>query len=51
MEKEDGSLMGRPRSIAAGEILSRGMRILMSSGDRFRRFPKAAHKHLQPKAV
>ncbi|KAJ8589773.1 cytochrome P450 [Rhizopogon salebrosus TDB-379] len=51
MEKEGGSLMDRPRSIAAGEILSRGMRILMSSGDRFRRFRKAVHTHLQPKAM
>jgi cytochrome P450 len=51
MEKEGGSLMDRPRSIAAGEILSRGMRILLASGDRFRRLRKAVHTHLQPKAV
>jgi cytochrome P450 len=51
MEKEGGSLMDRPRSIAVGEILSRGMRILLASGDRFRRLRKAMHAHLQPKAV
>ncbi|KAG2121266.1 cytochrome P450 [Suillus clintonianus] len=52
MEKEGGSLVDRPRSIAAGEMLSRGMRILMArSGDRFRRLRKAMHTHLQPKAV
>jgi cytochrome P450 len=51
MEKEGSSLMDRPRSIAVGEILSRGMRILLASGDRFRRLRKAMHVHLQPKAV
>jgi cytochrome P450 len=52
MEKEGGSLVDRPRSIAAGEMLSKGMRILMArSGDRFRRLRKAVHNHLQPKAA
>ncbi|KAG2068482.1 cytochrome P450 [Suillus decipiens] len=52
MEKEGGSLVDRPRSIAAGEMLSKGMRILMArSGDRFRRLRKAVHTHLQPKAA
>jgi cytochrome P450 len=51
MEKKGGSLIDRPRSIAAGEMLSRGMRILMASGDRFRRLRKAVHTHLQPKAA
>ncbi|KAG2138626.1 cytochrome P450 [Suillus bovinus] len=50
MEKEGASLVDRPRSIAAGEMLSNGMRILMArSGDRFRRLRKAVHTHLQPK--
>lgn len=52
MEKEGGSLVDRPRSIAAGEMLSKGMRILMArSGDRFRRLRKAVHIHLQPKVA
>ncbi|OAX30774.1 cytochrome P450, partial [Rhizopogon vinicolor AM-OR11-026] len=52
MEKEGASLVDRPRSIAAGEMLSGGMRILMArSGDRFRRLRKALATHLQPKAV
>ncbi|KAG2075334.1 cytochrome P450 [Suillus decipiens] len=52
MEKEGGSLVDRPRSIAAGEMLSNGMRLVLSrSGDRFRRLRKAVHTHLQPKAV
>ncbi|KAG1818707.1 cytochrome P450, partial [Suillus subaureus] len=52
MEKEGGSLVDRPRSIAAGEILSKGMRILLArSGDRFRRLRKAVHTHLQPKVA
>ncbi|KAG2038135.1 cytochrome P450 [Suillus americanus] len=52
MEKEGGSLVDRPRSIAAGEMLSNGMRILMArSGDRFRRLRKAVHTHLQPKVA
>ncbi|KAG2360674.1 cytochrome P450 [Suillus spraguei] len=52
MEKEGRSLVDRPRSIAAGEMLSKGMRILMArSGDRFRRLRKAVHTHLQPKAA
>jgi cytochrome P450 len=52
MEKEGGSLVDRPRSIAAGEILSNGMRILLArSGDQFRRLRKAVHTHLQPKAA
>lgn len=52
MEKEGASLVDRPRSIAAGEMLSGGMRILMArSGDRFRRLRKAIATHLQPKAA
>ncbi|KAG1720323.1 cytochrome P450 [Suillus lakei] len=52
MEKEGGSLVDRPRSIAASEMLSKGMRILLArSGDRFRRLRKAVHTHLQQKAT
>ncbi|KAJ8585617.1 cytochrome P450 [Rhizopogon salebrosus TDB-379] len=52
MEKEGASLVDRPRSIAAGDMLSGGMRLLMaSSGDRFRRLRKALATHLQPKAA
>jgi len=35
MEKEGGSLVDRPRFIAASEILSKGMRILLASGNQF----------------
>ncbi|KAG2093097.1 uncharacterized protein F5147DRAFT_423506 [Suillus discolor] len=42
----------RPRLIAAGEILSNGMRLsLARSGNRFRCLRKAVHTHLQPKAA
>ncbi|KAH7918834.1 hypothetical protein BV22DRAFT_1134293 [Leucogyrophana mollusca] len=52
MEKEGGALVDRPRSIAAGEIRSRGNRILLEgSGERFRRLRRAVHTHLQPKAA
>ncbi|KAG2068658.1 cytochrome P450 [Suillus decipiens] len=52
MEKEGGSLADRPRHIAAGEMFSNGMGIVLArSGDRLRRLRKALHIHLQPKAV
>ncbi|KAG1752766.1 cytochrome P450 [Suillus occidentalis] len=52
METEGRSLVDRPPSIAAGEMLSNGMRIVMArSGERFRRLRKAVHTHLQPKAA
>ncbi|KAG2128831.1 cytochrome P450 [Suillus cothurnatus] len=52
MEKEGASLVDRPRSIAAGEMLSNGMRITMARyGERFRRLRKAVHPHLQLKAT
>ncbi|KAH7922017.1 cytochrome P450 [Leucogyrophana mollusca] len=52
MEKEAGALVDRPRFIAAGEILSRGNRILVQrSGERFRRLRYAINTHLQPKAA
>ncbi|EGN94234.1 hypothetical protein SERLA73DRAFT_171698 [Serpula lacrymans var. lacrymans S7.3] len=52
MEKEGGALVGRPRLVAAGEIVSKDMRLLLSqSGDQFRRLRRAAHTHLQAKAA
>lgn len=52
MEKEGSALADRPRSIAAGEILSREMRfLLLRSGEKFRQFRKVVHTHLQPKAA
>lgn len=52
MEKEGGALADRPRSIAAGELVSKGLRfLLLRSGERFRRFRKAVHAHFQPKAI
>jgi cytochrome P450 len=38
MEKEGAALVDRPRSISAGEVLSGGMRVLLTRhGDRFRK--------------
>ncbi|KAG1720536.1 cytochrome P450, partial [Suillus lakei] len=50
METEGRSLVDRPPSIAASEMLSNGMRIVMArSGERFRHLRKAVHT--QPKAA
>ncbi|KAJ7579273.1 cytochrome P450 [Mycena floridula] len=52
MEKEGVSLIDRPRSIAAGETLSGGMRLLMiPAGERFKKLRRALHAHLQPKSI
>ncbi|KAF8549342.1 cytochrome P450 [Imleria badia] len=52
MEKEGSAIADRPHSIAAGEILSKGLRFsLLRSGERLRRYRKAAHTHLQPEAA
>ncbi|PPQ68178.1 hypothetical protein CVT24_005065 [Panaeolus cyanescens] len=52
MEKEGASLVDRPRSIAAGETLSGGMRVLLTpAGERFKKMRRALHAHLQPKIV
>jgi len=52
MEKEGSALVDRPRAIAASEMFSQNMRlVLIRAGSRFRRFRKAAHLQLQPKAV
>ena len=38
MEKEGGLLADRPRAVAAGEILSRGLLMIFApAGERFRR--------------
>ncbi|KIK44576.1 hypothetical protein CY34DRAFT_10983 [Suillus luteus UH-Slu-Lm8-n1] len=51
MEKQGKLVAGRPR-LAAGEILERGLSIVLShAGDRFRRFRRALHSHLQPKSA
>lgn len=43
MVKQSHNLIDRPRSVAGGEIISNGMRILMTSaGDRLRRMRRCA---------
>lgn len=38
MEKEGGLLADRPRAVAAGEMMSRGLRMILSpAGEQFRR--------------
>ncbi|KAG0697790.1 cytochrome P450 [Suillus ampliporus] len=50
MEKEGAFLIDRPRSIAAQETLSGGLRILLTgSGERLRRLHRVLHAGLQPK--
>ncbi|KAG1741904.1 uncharacterized protein EDB91DRAFT_1247949 [Suillus paluster] len=52
MEKEGGLLADHPRAVAAGEILSCGLRlILVPAGEQFRRLRRVAHTHLQAKAA
>ncbi|EIW74031.1 cytochrome P450 [Coniophora puteana RWD-64-598 SS2] len=51
LEKQGGLSTDRPRSVAVGEILSGDHRLVLASGDRFRRMRKAMHSHLQPKAA
>ncbi|KAK0447335.1 cytochrome P450 [Armillaria borealis] len=52
MEKEGASLVDRPRSIAAGDTLSGGMRVLLTpAGQRLKRLRKALHAQLQPKVA
>ena len=52
MEKEGGAVVDRPRTVAAGELVSGGLRLLfVPSGERFRRLRKAVHTHLRPKEV
>ncbi|KAE9402946.1 cytochrome P450 [Gymnopus androsaceus JB14] len=52
MEKHGADLSDRPTSIAAGETLSGGMRVLLTrSGERFKKLRKALQSHLQPKSI
>ncbi|KAK0205653.1 hypothetical protein IW262DRAFT_787660 [Armillaria fumosa] len=42
----------RPRSFAAGEMLSSRMRVpLTLAGERFKKMLSALHSHLQPKSI
>ncbi|KAI1790162.1 cytochrome P450 [Ganoderma leucocontextum] len=51
MVKQSHKLADRPRYIVAGEILSKGMRILaIRAGDRLRRLRGSLHAILQPQA-
>ncbi|KAG0696776.1 cytochrome P450 [Suillus ampliporus] len=52
MEKEGASLADRPRSVAAQETLSGGLRTLLEgSGERWRRLRRVLHANLQPKVA
>ncbi|KAG0696780.1 cytochrome P450 [Suillus ampliporus] len=52
MEKEGASLADRPRSVAAQETLSGGLRVLLEgSGTRLRRLRRVLHAGLQPKVA
>ncbi|KAK0471965.1 cytochrome P450 [Armillaria novae-zelandiae] len=52
MEKEGMALADRPRSMAAGETLSGGMRVLLTpAGEQFKKMGRALHSHLQVKSV
>ncbi|KAG6828014.1 hypothetical protein H0H87_003076 [Tephrocybe sp. NHM501043] len=52
MEREGAALVDRPLSIAAGETLSGGMRVVLTpAGERFKKMRKALHAHLSPKVV
>jgi cytochrome P450 len=52
LEKNGAATGDRPRIISAGEVLSGGMRVLLTpQGERFKKLRKALHSHLQPKSV
>ncbi|KAF9560649.1 cytochrome P450 [Agrocybe pediades] len=52
MEKEGAFTVDRPHNISAGEVLSGGMRMLLTpAGERFKKMRRALHAHLQPKIV
>ncbi|KAG2111524.1 cytochrome P450 [Suillus discolor] len=52
MEKQGKTLADRPRLVAAGEILSRGLTLgFCGVGDRLRRLRRVLHTHLQPKSA
>ncbi|KAI0720580.1 cytochrome P450 [Cerioporus squamosus] len=51
MVKQSHKLIDRPRYVAAGEIISAGMRTLLTrAGDRLRRLRSSLHAALQPQA-
>ena len=52
MEKEGNALADRPHCIAAGELVSKGLRfLLVGRGERFRWYRQAVHTHLQRRAA
>lgn len=52
MEKQGSFLADRPRSVAGGDILGKGMRFVqIRSGERLRKFRKSSHSHLQVKSA
>ncbi|KAG2134588.1 cytochrome P450 [Suillus bovinus] len=52
MEKQGAFLADRPRSVAGGDILGRGMRFVqLRYGEQFRRYRKISHVHLQVKTA
>ncbi|KAG5652857.1 hypothetical protein H0H81_003356 [Sphagnurus paluster] len=52
MEREGAALFDRPVSIAAGETLSGGMRVVLTpAGERLKKMRKALHAHLSQAAV
>ncbi|KIK33988.1 hypothetical protein CY34DRAFT_813222 [Suillus luteus UH-Slu-Lm8-n1] len=52
MEKQGAFIADRPRSVAGGDILGRGMRFVqLRSGERFRKFRKTSHSHLHVKTA
>ncbi|KAG2101841.1 cytochrome P450 [Suillus discolor] len=52
MEKQGAFLADRPRSVAGGDILGRGMRFVqIGSGERLRKFRKSSHAHLQVRSA
>ncbi|KAI6047002.1 cytochrome P450 [Pisolithus marmoratus] len=52
MEKNGASTADRPHSIAARELLSKGLRMVLEhNNERLRRLRKAMSTHLQPKSI
>ncbi|KAG1852467.1 cytochrome P450 [Suillus subalutaceus] len=52
MEKQGACVADRPRSVAGGDILGGGMRFVqLRYGERFRKFRKITHSHLQVKTA
>ncbi|KAI0826895.1 cytochrome P450 [Trametes gibbosa] len=52
MVKQSHNLADRPRAVAAGELLSKGMRILtIGAGDRLKKYRSILHATLQPQSA